>query len=387
MLIVIVLWLISAFLSLGFLGLNYLWSRKMANKQWNVKVDKSFQPKISIMVPTYNEEQTITYKIRNLTKLEYPKDRIQIIFVDGCSTDLTVEKIKAFIQNANDMNIRLIVENKRMGKSASLNIALKNCDENIIIISDADCFWPSTILKKAIPYMADPKVGAVSGPKKLLNASVSYVTRSESSYLETLNLMRYGESKFFSTLLFEGGFGAFKREVLESFDPYNTGSDDCGTVIRVIEKNFRAIMVPEAEFYTFFPKTLSGKFEMKVRRAGQLIRVFKKYALVLLRGRVKSGRWIIVKNLLTYFLAPFAFLAFIITSLYMMFKIPATSLTLLVLLIPKVRNYFFEVSLGYAVILYAMVLSVLRKKSFTIWKQPEDRLLLNEEYLIKNGLI
>ncbi|MEM3672944.1 MAG: glycosyltransferase [Candidatus Bathyarchaeia archaeon] len=359
----------------------------MANKQWNVKVDKSFQPKISIMVPTYNEEQTITYKIRNLTKLEYPKDRIQIIFVDGCSTDLTVEKIKAFIQNANDMNIRLIVENKRMGKSASLNIALKNCDENIIIISDADCFWPSTILKKAIPYMADPKVGAVSGPKKLLNASVSYVTRSESSYLETLNLMRYGESKFFSTLLFEGGFGAFKREVLESFDPYNTGSDDCGTVIRVIEKNFRAIMVPEAEFYTFFPKTLSGKFEMKVRRAGQLIRVFKKYALVLLRGRVKSGRWIIVKNLLTYFLAPFAFLAFIITSLYMMFKIPATSLTLLVLLIPKVRNYFFEVSLGYAVILYAMVLSVLRKKSFTIWKQPEDRLLLNEEYLIKNGLI
>ncbi|MEM3443239.1 MAG: glycosyltransferase, partial [Candidatus Bathyarchaeia archaeon] len=259
MLIVIVLWLISAFLSLGFLGLNYLWSRKMANNQWNVKVDKSFQPKISIMVPTYNEEQTITYKIRNLTKLEYPKDRIQIIFVDGCSTDLTVEKIKAFIQNANDMNIRLIVENKRMGKSASLNIALKNCDENIIIISDADCFWPSTILKKAIPYMADPKVGAVSGPKKLLNASVSYVTRSESSYLETLNLMRYGESKFFSTLLFEGGFGAFKREVLESFDPYNTGSDDCGTVIRVIEKNFRAIMVPEAEFYTFFPKSLSGK--------------------------------------------------------------------------------------------------------------------------------
>lgn len=387
LLIVIVLWLIFSFLSFGVLGFAYLWLKKMANKPWNIKVDKNFMPKVSIIVPTYNEEQMITYKIRNLAKLEYPKDFVQIIFVDGCSTDSTVERIEAFIKSAEDMNIQLIKESRRAGKSAALNIALKNCQGDVIIVSDADCFWPKTILGNAIPYLADPMVGAVSGPKKLLNIGDSYATKSEASYLESMNLMKLGESKFFSTLLFEGGFSAFKKEVLESFDPYNTGSDDCGTIIRVIEKNFRAIMVPEAEFYTFFPKTLSGKIEIKVRRAGQLIHVFKKYAALLLQGKIRSGRWIIVKNLVSYFLAPFAFLAFIITSLYMMTKIPATALTLLVLLIPKVRNYFFEVSLGYTIILCAMFLSVLRKKTFAIWKQPEDRLLFNEEYLNRNSLI
>ncbi|MEM2152016.1 MAG: glycosyltransferase [Candidatus Bathyarchaeia archaeon] len=386
MLIIIILWFISAFFSFGFLGLTYLWLKRMANRPWNIKVDKSFMPKVSIIVPTYNEERAITYKIRNLTKLKYPKDLVQIIFVDGCSADSTVEKIKAFIQGNKTMNIQLITENKRAGKSASLNSTLKNCQGDIIIVSDADCFWPSTILEKAIPYLADSRVGAISGPKKLLNTGFSYAVNSEVSYLETMNLMKLGESKISSTLLFEGGFSAFKREVLGSFDPYDTGSDDCGTIIGVIEKNFKTIMVPEAEFYTFFPKTLGGKLEMKVRRAGQLIRVFKKYAVLLLRGGMKNERWIIVKNLLTYFLAPFAFLAFIITSLYMVFKFTATSLTLLILLIPKVRSYFFEVSLGYVVILYAMVLSILRK-NFVIWKQPEDRFLLNQECLIENDLV
>lgn len=385
--IIIVLWFIFAFLSFGILGVEYLWLKKIANRPWNINIDNRFKPKVSIIVPTYNEEQTITYKIKNLVKLEYPKDLVQIIFVDGCSTDSTVEKINAFIQTTDGMNIQLIRESKRAGKSASLNTALKICQGDVIIVSDADCFWPSTILEKAIPYLADPRIGAVSGPKKLLNMGDSYATNSEVSYLETMNLMKLGESKISSTLLFEGGFGAFKKEVLESFDPYNTGSDDCGTIIHVIEKNFRAIMVPEAEFYTFFPKTLSGKFEMKMRRAGQLIHVFKKYAMVLLRGKIKSERWIIAKNLLTYFLAPLTFLAFIIISLYIIFKIPITVLALSVLLIPKVRSCFFEVSLAYIVILCAMFLSILRKKSFAIWKQPEDRFLLNEEYLHRNCLI
>ncbi|MEM5866609.1 MAG: glycosyltransferase [Candidatus Aenigmatarchaeota archaeon] len=387
MLIIAILWFIFAFLSFGVLGLAYLWLKRIANKPWNVKVDKSFTPKVSIIVPTYNEEQTITYKIRNLAKLEYPKNLVQIIFVDSCSTDSTVKRIEAFIKSAEDVNVQLIKESRRAGKSAALNIALKSCQGDVVIVSDSDCFWPKTILGDAIPYLADPRVGAVSGPKKLLNIGDSYVTKSEASYLNSMNLMKLGESKCFSTLLFEGGFGAFKREVLESFDPYNTGSDDCGTIIRVIEKNFRAIMVPEAEFYTFFPKSLSGKIEMKVRRAGQLTRVFKKYAALLLQGKIRNGRQIIVKYLLSYFLAPFAFLAFIITSLYIMFKIPVTALALLVFLIPKVRNYSFEVSLGYIVILYAMILAVLRKRSFAIWKQPEDRLLLNEEYLDRKGLI
>jgi cellulose synthase/poly-beta-1,6-N-acetylglucosamine synthase-like glycosyltransferase len=313
---------------------------------------------------------------------------MQIIFVDSNSSDSTINQIKEFIGNNKEkVETKLIIEDQRRGKSVALNSALKNCDGEIVIISDADCFWPSSILSNAIPYMADPNVGAISGPKRLLNSEDSRVTKSENAYLQVMNLMKEGESKISSTLLFEGGFSAFKRGVIDGFDPYNTGSDDCGTVISILEKNYRAIMVPEAEFFTVFPKTWSEKLKIKVRRASQLIRVLGKYASLLARGKIKTGKGVIMKNLLVYFLAPFAFLFLIVTTIYIVFKMPIVVLPLFILLIvPKVRNLIFEVSLNYMIILYAIVLSVFRRK-FVVWKQPEDRPLLREEILRQRQLI
>jgi len=150
----------------------------MAKKPWNIKVNRNFLPKISIIVPTYNEEKIIRYKLKNLTKLKYPRSLMQVVFVDSNSSDSTVNRIKEFINNNRDVNVKLIIENQRRGKSAALNAALKECDGEVIIISDADCFWPSEILYKTLPYMADSQVGAISGPKKLLNIKESQVIKN-----------------------------------------------------------------------------------------------------------------------------------------------------------------------------------------------------------------
>jgi cellulose synthase/poly-beta-1,6-N-acetylglucosamine synthase-like glycosyltransferase len=360
----------------------------MINKPWNVRIDKNYLPRISIIVPTFNEGQIIGYKIRNLTKLEYPKNMMQIIFVDSNSSDSTIAQIKEFIDNNREkVETKLLIEDQRRGKSVALNSALKNCDGEVVIISDADCFWPSNILNNAIPYMADSNVGAISGPKRLLNSEDSYVTKSENAYLQMMSLMKEGESKISSTILFEGGFSAFKRGVTDCFDPYNTGSDDCGTVIGILEKNYRAIMVPEAEFFTVFPKTWSEKMKIKVRRANQLIRVLGKYASLLARGKIKTSKGVIMKNLLVYFLAPFAFLFLIATSIWLLFKMPIVVMLLFSLFIlPKVRGLIFEASLNLLIILYAIFFSIFKRK-FVIWKQPKDRPLLREEMLLQRQLI
>ena len=57
-----------------------------------------------------------------------------------------------------------------------------------------------------------------------------------------------------------------RKRLLDKFDPYNTGSDDCGTIIAVIEKNYRAMLVKEAKFYSSFPSTFRGKISIKLRR-------------------------------------------------------------------------------------------------------------------------
>jgi len=384
--IILYLWLAFAFSSFGILGVNYILTRRAAKQVWRIQSNKDYKPRVSIIVPTYNEFEVIKYKLKNLVRLEYPEDLLQIVFVDSQSTDGTVDKIRDFAEGNPRMDVKMLVENERKGKSVALNTALSACDGEVVIVSDADCFWPSNILKESLPYLSDPAIGAISGPKKLLNPEDTWTTRNESRYLESMNLMKLGESKMSSTIFFEGGFSAYKKTLLEAFDPYHTGSDDCGTIIGILQRNARAIMVPEAQFFTFFPKSWQGRMEMKMRRAIQLVRVFRNYMSLLIRGEIKTMRKMVIKNLLLYLLAPIMFLFFMAMTVILFLSFPPAALMLCVFLIPGVNNYLVETLLSYLILSYSMVLAAFKKRPL-VWKKPEDRKLVREEALLGAGLI
>jgi len=136
-----------------------------------------------------------------------------MIVIDSKSDDRTIDFVKDFAEHHPEINIKVLIESRRKGKSAALNFALKYCEGDVVIVSDADCFWPSNILRKAFPFLADPEVGAISGPKTLLNPQDSWVTKTEQAYLNSMNTIKVGESKVYSTLFFEGGFSAYKKEL------------------------------------------------------------------------------------------------------------------------------------------------------------------------------
>jgi cellulose synthase/poly-beta-1,6-N-acetylglucosamine synthase-like glycosyltransferase len=383
---VTILWFIFCFLSFGVLGFYFVLMRKATMKPWQLRIDEKYMPRISILVPTYNESDVIHFKLENLRKVEYPMDLTQIIIVDSNSGDQTVDIVNNFVAQHPEIHVEVIVESERKGKSAALNLALKNCKGDVVIVSDADCFWPSDILRKALPFLADPNVGAISGPKILLNPNQSWVTKTEDAYLDSMNLMKLGESKIGSTLFFEGGFSAYKREVLESFDPYNTGSDDCGTIINLAKKGFRAIFVPEARFYTAFPFLWKEKVSMKIRRANQLVRVLWRYVYLLFRRRIKGPKRVIIQGFFNYVVGPLMFIALIATTILLLFSFPYFALIFLILLIPTVGSYFLEVVQNYVVLVLSIFAAVFGKK-FLIWKKTGDRVLLKEDMLRRHGLI
>jgi len=377
---------VSFAFSFGVAGFIFVTTSRAAKKPWKLKLDGNFKPKISIIVPTYNEASIIRFKLKNLIKVNYPRDSMQIIVVDSNSEDQTVDIVYEFIRQHPESNIHVLRQNERLGKSAALNFALKNCEGEVIIVSDADCFWPSDILEKALPFLADPAVGAVSGPKILLNPNQSWVTRSEEAYLNSMNLLKLGESKVASTLLFEGGFSAFKKEILAYFDPYNTGSDDCGSIIPLIEKGYRALLIPEAYFYSSFPTAWREKMYMKLRRANQLIRVFSRYFCLLLNGRIKSSKEIVIKSILLYLVSPLMFMLLMAATISLLLIFPYLAILFLVFLIPKVRIYIFEVVQNYPLLLLAMF-SVAIGKNFVTWSKPKDRTIIQETVLHAYKLI
>lgn len=386
MFFLIPVWFFFGALALGPPVFIFLYMKHKSKASWPTKIDYNYKPKVSIIIPTYNESRIIKYKLENIVKLTYPADSLEIVVVDSDSTDDTVRIAHDFSEKEKIQNIKILVEGERKGKSHALNYALEYCEGNIIVISDADCFWPSDILEKALPYLSDPSVGAIGGPKILFNSDQTWITRMEETYLKSANFMRVGESKAGSTVFFEGGFSAFKKEALEKFDPYATGSDDCGTIIGVIEKNYRAMLVKDAKFYSSFPSTFRGKIDIKLRRINQLIRVFSKYFDFLVKGKVKSTKTTIIPNILLYLVSPIAFVIFYFLSAFLLILNPIFLVSLLLLLVPQVRFYVYQI-VENNILLFFSMLAVAFGQKFSVWAQPEDRIWLNQENLASYNLI
>lgn len=115
-------------------------------------------PKVSILIPAYNEEDSIIPTIEHVLKLEYPKRKLEIIVVDDGSTDKTAELVKK-IQKTNN-NIKLIVQENK-GKGAALNKGLKCSTGEYFVCLDADSFVKPDALMKLLPLFSNEKIACV----------------------------------------------------------------------------------------------------------------------------------------------------------------------------------------------------------------------------------
>jgi len=348
----------------------FLYMRVCARRPWNLEVDWGFCPEVSILVPMNNEESNIGSKLENLKSISYPKEKMEIIVVDDSSEDHSVEIVESFIERNPRLDVKLVRQSPRGGKSVALNRALKVASKPIVIVSDADTFWPPNILRDALPYLSDPRVGAVTGRGMNEDAEKSWVTRVEDTYLRLANLLRLGESKVHSTIRFEGGFCAYKREAFESFD-CETGADDSGTALEVVQNGYRSILVPEAVFYTRFPARFIGKLRVKVRRANQLIGLWVRCLKLLLRGELLLPWKIAVPEVWLFVFNPLIFVVLTVLGVGMVLN-PLSPFGLGILLsvvglLLFARRVFIEVLVDNFVLLYALAGFLFRRR-YISWK-------------------
>ena len=171
--------------------------------------------------------------------------------------------------------------------------------------------------------------------------------KSEKTYLNFANLIRLGESKAYSTIKFEGGFCAYKKDTFDEFD-HETGADDSGTALKVIQNNYRTILIPEVLFYTSFPTQFRGKYKTKIRRATQLMSLWLKCLGLLTKRRLLLPKKIAVPEILLFVFIPWVLLALEATTVAMIILFPFSILSIAVIvliigLLVFARNIFFEV--------------------------------------------
>ncbi len=114
-------------------------------------------PFISIIIPAKNEEKLIRGCIRSLNQLDYPKEKIEIIIVDGLSTDNTSGV-------AREMGAT-VISNAKQTVSPGRNIGFEKARGDLIAFTDADCVVDKNWLSNSIKYFEkDNTVACVGGP-------------------------------------------------------------------------------------------------------------------------------------------------------------------------------------------------------------------------------
>jgi biofilm PGA synthesis N-glycosyltransferase PgaC len=343
-----------------------------------------------VIIPLHNEEKTIEFKLRNLSKVEYLKTKLQIILANDGSTDKTLEKVSGSLEKNSDLNVDVISATEHHGKASVLNMALKHCKYDIVAMSDADSFWAPNALTQVLPFLSDPTVGAVIGQERLLNSGQSWITQTEKTYVELVNnTIRLGESKIHSSIFFHGLLAVYKKKYLEHF---NAELDDSGTALDVVQRGARTLSIPDAQCFDVFPVTWKGKISVKIRRASQLAQLCANCFRLLLKKRLKLPKRIAVPEIFLFLFNPVIFLCLLaLTPVVLLAYFPASIVLVLalflMLIFVQTRSVLVE-NLQSNFILLMGLATFLSGKRFAAWETlGEPRSLLNAGILKKQGLI
>ena len=229
--------------------------------------DYSHQPSVSIIVPTYNEENVIAKRIENLVELDYPKDNYEIIVVDSGSADNTTEIVEETIkEHAKDKpNLRLIKEEERKGKASAINLGKKHAEGEIVLITDANSIFDKKVMKEMMPHFKNLEVGAVSGRYFISNPDKT-LPSSESFYWEIEYITLLGESFLDSISTVIGTISAWRKELMNFRS--KTISEDLDMTIQVRRNGYKIRYEPEAKVYE--PSATTPEDQIKQRKRTSL---------------------------------------------------------------------------------------------------------------------
>ena len=374
----------------GVPGLYFLYMRQCSQRKWDLDIDSDFLPSVSILIPVYNEQQIIGLKLENLAKVVYPAEKMEVIVVNDASSDDTLKIVAQYIsEHRLQFRVRVFDSQEHLGKTGCLNQVLKTIQSEIVIISDADCFWPKDILQKSLGYLSDPSVGAITAREQLLNAGDTWVTRGEQTYNNTVQAIRIGESKLYSTLFFQGGFATYKKSLLNKF---NHATDDSGTALDIIQTNKRTLLIPEIGFFTISPTAWQDKFTIKIRRASHLQQLWARCLNLLIQGKLLMPKRIAIPEIILHLFNPLLLVVLVALTIAVMVSYPFLALGILVVLgvvfaVKKTQTTAIELIQNNIILLTALM-SFLAKRKFRFWKPVEGaRSALNKQMLQEKQLI
>ncbi|WP_259016110.1 glycosyltransferase family 2 protein [Emticicia fluvialis] len=253
------------YLGYGLLAWLLVKIRKMMGISFKTFNNPSFQPEITLVVPAYNEMTCIADKVKNSFGLEYPADKLEVLFVTEGSNDGTTE----YLEGLKPLypRLRIIGGKERKGKIEAMNMAIKTITTPIVIFTDANTTLNNDVLKNIVRHFEDENVGAVAGEKRIqTDNSEAAAGAGEGLYWKYESFLKKLDTRLYSVVGAAGELFAVRTHLYGNVEK-DTLLDDFMVSLRVAAAGYRVIYEPDAYAIERPSFSIDDEMKRKVRIA------------------------------------------------------------------------------------------------------------------------
>ena len=218
-------------------------------------------PDVAFMVCAYNEQDVVEMKMQNIRELDYPKDKLHVIWVTDGSSDNTNEYLKAY------PDVKIVFSPERRGKTAALNHGISQVKSEITVMTDANTMVNREAIREIVRCMQDPQVACVAGEKRVLSRHEGEIAaEGEGLYWKYESTLKRLDSELYSAMGAAGELNAIRTKLYEPM-PETALLDDFVMSMRMIEQGYKIAYTSDAYAMEYGSANLEEESKRKRRIA------------------------------------------------------------------------------------------------------------------------
>ena len=266
--IIVIFWVCLGIVFYSYIGYAILLKILLICKQLfsSEKAASSVEdPEVTLFISAFNEKDFIDEKVKNGFALNYPKEKIQHLWVTDGSDDGSEEYLKKYPE------ITVLHEPERRGKISAMNRGMQYVKTPIVIFCDANTTLASESIRQIVNAFQDKRVGCVAGEKRIFQKeSDSAAGSGEGIYWKYESLLKKWDSDLYTTVGAAGELFAVRKELFREVEP-DTLLDDFMMSMRIAIQGYKIKYVPEAYAMESSSANVKEELKRKVRIAAGAI--------------------------------------------------------------------------------------------------------------------
>lgn len=235
-------------------------------KQRDNMIWRKCTPKVSVLIPAYNEEVGLLDTVRTILASTYRN--VEVIVVNDGSSDSSDALMRSFLSKQtvfDGIEVKYFYK-ENGGKGKALNFALEHATGDIIMSIDADCVVAPETIHNFVRRFDNPRVMAAVGNVQIGNKDTLLGLIQQLEFLFSF-AFKQAESVMGTIYIIGGAAGAFRREVFERLGGYNHENitEDIELSVRIQKAGMKIVYADDAIVYTEGATTLQGLIKQRLR--------------------------------------------------------------------------------------------------------------------------